>query len=183
MLSIVPLLEALAKTQGSRFANITYTNKVGGKVITPETSRFHLILGASTENMYQTEIEKLEDFIYGAWIKTEVQKLAAIEMLDSRKESLEKGVGNNSRYTNADTYISFDGLRIHKETGEVYVSGLEQSKTVIVAGTYKTVKSSPKTLAKAHIAKVCGFSKFRLFTLDNISRAALNGNVLEIENP
>jgi hypothetical protein len=55
---------------------------------------------------------------------------------------------------NAYTIIS-NGLKVHNESGELYVFGFSVSKKVIVEGTYKKVNSRELTLAKKFIQKEC----------------------------
>jgi hypothetical protein len=175
------LLEALARRISAHFASFTYTTKETGEV-----AKYHLILGATTETLYAKDIVKLNRIL------PLLQKIgaqphviqAAQELLNSRNESLTKGIGNNSAYTNKDTYTyvdGFPGVRMHNETGALYVSGLLNHKIVIQEGTpRKPVKSAPKTIAKRRIEKLLPSGRYRMFTLTNVSRAAVNGNVLEL---
>jgi hypothetical protein len=178
---IQQLLEALAKRTSASFASFTYTTKETGEV-----AKYHLILGATTETLYAKDIVKLNR-ILPLLQKIGAQPhviLAAQELLNSRNESLTKGIGNNSAYTNKETYEyveGFPGVRRHKETMALYVSGLLNHKTVIQEGTpRKPVKSAPKTIAKRRIERLLPSGKYRMFTLPNVTRAALNGNVLEL---
>jgi len=173
------LLAQLAAIGGARFASFTYTNKQG------ETAKYSLILGGSTEEMYRKDIEY---FTRALALLTRIgakehNVLACAELLASRQKSLEVGIGHNPDYTNADTYLilnGFRGVKMHRETGALYVTGLVERKTVLVPGEYKTVKSAPKTIAKRKLEKMAFSGRFRQFDLSAISRAALNGEVLEL---
>lgn len=176
------MLAALAKLGGARFVNLIYTTKETGEV-----GKYSLILGASTEELYRKDIVKLNRVcnllaVIGALPHT---RLAAEELLASRMKSLEVGIGNNPEYTNADTYMhlnGFPGVSMHKETGALYVRGLVQHKTVLQEGKpRKVVNSSPKTIAKRKLEKMLPSGRFRLFVLGNVTRAALNGTVLELQ--
>jgi len=177
---IANLLKALGQRASANFVNFKYRAKGTGEV-----SRVQLILGASTETLYKKDVEKLNDLLQSLSASGAAPHViqAARELMDSRLESLRVGIGNNSAYTNADTYEyldGFKGVRIHRDTGELYVSGLVQSKEVIVPGIHKVVKSSEKTIAKRKIENELPSGKFRLYKLDNVIRAALNGEVLEL---
>lgn len=177
-MSVAALVGMIAKGKGAKFASITYTAKGTG-----ETARHLMILGASVETLYTKDIAALEAMLAGDTLSP-VEREAATELLASRQESLTKGIGNNSAYTCADTYVHVDGVagvKVHKDTGVLYVTGLSQSKTVLVPGTYKAVKSAPKTIAKRNIEKGLASGRFRQMILKNVTRAALNGDVLEIE--
>lgn len=175
------MLQSMAKRTSASFATFVYTTKETGEV-----AKYSIILGADTHTLYEKDVKKLEKAI--RWLKRinaaphVIQ--AAEEVLASRTESLTKGVGNNSAYTNADTYDYIDGLpgvRIHKETGALYVSGLLNNKVVIQDGApRKKVNSAPKTIAKKRLGYVLPSGRYRMFALPNVTRAAINGDVLEL---
>lgn len=172
------LVAEIAAAQGAKFVSFVYTAKGTGEV-----ARHSLILGASTENLYERDLAKLEEM---RPTLTGIALVACDELIASRRESLEKGVGNNSQYVhgaeNADTYAptAIKGLMIHKETGHLHVRALTHGKTVITPGVYKTVKSSEKTLAKKAISKDLPSERIRQFDLGRVSRARLNGETLEL---
>lgn len=154
-----------------RFASLTYTAKGTGEV-----ARHTLRLGASVTAAYQKDIRTLEAkrASLGG-----VELQACDELLTSLRESVEKGVGNNSAYTCADTYVNVTrGVKVHKETGEVHITGFTRSKVTLEAGTFKTVNSSEKTIAKNKLRKGLLSGKFRQFVLPNVKSACLNGNTL-----
>jgi hypothetical protein len=175
------MLQSMAKRSSASFATFVHTAKETGEI-----AKYSIILGADTHTLYQKDVKKLERVI--RWLKRINAAphviLAAEETLASRLESLTKGVGNNSAYTNADTYDYIDGLpgvRIHRETGALYVSGLLNSKVVIQDGApRKKVNSAPKTIAKNRLKYILPSGRFRLFALANVTRAAINGDVLEL---
>jgi hypothetical protein len=180
--NVADLISSIEKGKGAKFASFLYRSKGTG-----ELARHTIILGASTETLYQKDIEVLQ-FLMDAGEFDGIRLEAAAAILKSRHESLTVGVGHNSAYThspeNGDTYVypvGLPGIRVHKETGEVYVNGLTEGKVVIEAGEYKVVKSRPLTLAKKEIEKMIPGSRFRQFILRNVRTAKLNGEVLEIE--
>lgn len=174
---VATILGMLAGAKGATFASFVYTNAQG------ETSRYVLVLNATTRGVYEKDIAALE-FIRPSL--TGIDAIACDEILASRRQSLEKGIGNNDAYTNADTYVflpGFDNVKIHKDTGDIHITGLQQSKQVITAGEpRKPVKSSDKTLAKKRIMReVCRGDDFRQFKLANISKVTMRGEVVEFE--
>ena len=84
---------------------------------------------------------------------------------------------------NADTYVSIPGIRgvkIHKESGTVYVSGASVSKVVLQEGIYPVVKSSAKTLAKRALEKGTPRAKWRQFAIDGESTHGIRIGGLEL---
>lgn len=159
------------------FASVTYRSKGDNKL-----AKYTCLLGVSTENTYDSDIEELENAVQ---VLNGVEKVAAEELLASRKESKEKGVGNNSQFTHKDTIspTNVKGVSIHNETGAVYLTVQTLKCEVIEQGTpKKKVNSSPKTIAKNNIRKNLKSSRIRTFVIENIKRAAFNGEVLEVES-
>lgn len=175
------LLQALAGIRGVSFVSFVYTAKGTG-----ETAKYLVNVGSSTGNLYDRDIALLRRFKSLAGRFASPLTIEAIEsVLDSRLESQEKGVGNNSAYTCADTYVTLEGLpnvKFHKDTGEVYVSGILHSKQVITPGTYKKVNSAPLTIAKNNVRRRLPSSKFRTFSLGMVETAKVRGDTIEITN-
>lgn len=173
-MNALALIPELTKTSSARFASFTYSAKGTGEV-----ARHTLRLGASVTAAYRKDLAKLEKL---APTLSGVEAEACAELIASLKESLEKGIGNNSAYTGADTYVTIaKGIKVHKESGEIYVSGFSRAKAVIEAGTFKTVKSSPKTIAKNKLRKGLLSGKIRQFALPSTLSAKLNGKELVFE--
>ena len=182
------LLSEITANKSPRFASFEYCAKGTGEV-----ARHTVRLGASVEAAYAKDIRTLEKELYSmqvalndghAWkgVSLSVAILACEEMIASLKESIEKGVGNNSAYTCADTYTTLaKGVKAHKESGEIYVSGFSRQKKVITQGVYKSVKSSEKTLAKKKLQNLLLSGKFRQFALPATISAKLNGKELVFE--
>jgi hypothetical protein len=167
----------LSQVKGAKFVSFTYTAKASGEV-----AKHTLILGASTETLYQKDLARLTRM---RGLLVAIKAGMALEAVDaiiaSRMKSLEVGIGKREDYTNRDTYTHVTaGVKVHTETGAVYVSGLAHHKTVHVAGTYKTVNSRPLTIMKSRVERMLPSSRFRTFAIDNLSRVAANGEVLEL---
>lgn len=175
------LVAALNKVQGVSFASFQYRPKGKGGL-----AKVQLILGASTENLYEKDVTVLRRIVplLKATHATLPTIQAAEELLASRLESLAKGIGNNSAYTQKDTFTYLNhipGLKIHNETGELYVSGLRHRWEQIEAGDPpKVVKSSDKTLAKREIEKrFLPSQRFMTLCLGNVDAARVRKEVVE----
>lgn len=182
-MSVAALVGLLASGKGAKFASLTYRAKESG-----ELAKHTVILGAKVETLYEKDIAILRELLAGDTL-TDIQREAATALLATREESLTVGIGNNSKYVHradggADTYVHADGIpgvKVHKDTGVVYVTALVEHKTVIEPGVHKVVKSRPLTIAKKEVEKHLPSRRFRQFILKNVNRAALNGTVLEID--
>jgi hypothetical protein len=178
MANVAEVVGLLGKGKGSKFANIVYRVKRNN-----ELAKYRIILGADTETLYEKDIAALKALLPTLESALDIEACSAI--LASREESLILGIGNNTKYTCADTYVHAEGIKgvkVHKETGALYVSGLVEEKTVLEAGEpEKPVKSKPLTIAKRKIEKTLPSGRFRQLIIGNVRRCAANGEVLEIE--
>jgi hypothetical protein len=166
---------AVSANKGPRFASIKYTSKESGEIAVHS-----LTLGLNVENLYKKSLRILNGklpYLQG------VSQIAATELIASIKESLSKGIGNNSDYTLKDTMIPvFRGLKVHAQTHELYVCGFSRGKTIIQEGNYKIVKSSDKTIEKNKLRKLLPIGHLRTFSLkpEAFETLKVNGKVLEI---
>jgi hypothetical protein len=70
------------------------------------------------------------------------------------------------------------GIKVHNETGEIYIFGLRNSKTIIEQGVYPIVNSRPLTIAKNQLKKDLKSSKFTQYKLSSTTAIKLNGEEL-----
>lgn len=158
---------------GARFVSFLYTSKGTG-----ETARFTIANGVKIANAYRRDLAILRQYQPA----DEDDATAVAELIESMEESLEKGVGNNSRYTCRGVYNSEKGTLEHKANKEIFIKGFLISKEVIKPGTYKAVKSAAKTIRKNSLRKRLKSGRFRQFVLkpENIGGVRFNGTMLEI---
>lgn len=177
------VLAKLSALSGAQFARFTYVAKTSGEV-----AEHTVILNFDVRTVYEKDIATLET-LRPTLSGLDLQ--ACDEILASLAVSLEGGIGDNPAYTHSadargegnETYINIPGLRgvsIHRETGEVYVKGLAESKRVIVEGEHKEVKSRPLTIAKRQLDKGLRRGKIRQFALGHLVSARINGDTLEL---
>lgn len=177
MSKTLEMLAAMEGMSGVTTAEVLYRAKRDNSLC-----RHIVKLGESVEGMYLDDITKLQEMLpalHG------IDKDAGEEILKSRQKSLQVGIGHNPDYTCEGVYVHLDGVqgvKAHKETGVLYVSGRSMSREVIEEGEPQApVNSSPKTLAKRSIEKKLTSSKFRQFILKNVKTLEVFGTVLKIE--
>lgn len=102
------------------------------------------------------------------------------EALTAIEESLIKpDKARSEAQANAFTHVG-NGLKVHNETGQLYVHGLTVRKKVLQAGQHKTVNSKPITICKAKVKKALGLrtDKVRTYIFDR-GTFQMRGLVLE----
>lgn len=169
---LLKAIEELASKRGARFVSLVYTNKEG------ETARHTILLGASYETAKQRDLQRLlikQPHLDG------IAKVACEELIESYK----KPQGENEAYTCANVYeqTPINGLKIHKESGELHLMGYGIAKVVLKPVEYKTVKSNEKTIAKNALRQMGRLGKIRQFklTTENLQKITINGKTLVIE--
>lgn len=177
-----------AKTiKGTTFVGVRgYENSKG------EISNQTLLVGFNYANMLKKDLETLKQVEIKTIIKKygeEVATAAYSELLTSlakltateaeQDELRKKGDSTMNRSDGqVDAFITLaTGIKQHIETGKIYVTGIGVRKTVLAEGTYPTVNSRPKTLAKKEIKKLANLSndKIRRFTFNDVSVLKLQG--------
>lgn len=73
------------------------------------------------------------------------------------------------------------GVKVHNETGVLYVYGNRVNKVVHVEGCYPTKNSRPLTVAKDELRKLLKTGKFRQFIMAEATSFKANGEVLEVK--
>jgi hypothetical protein len=177
--ALVKLIQLINNHGCPQFASLTYDAQPKGPRLSLERARHTILLGFSWENLYQKDLEALKALLPG---EPDKDRITAIrELIGSVTESLTVGIGNNSGNTNIDTYehLPCDGLKVHKETGEVHVTGLAVSKVVLIEGTYREVKRrNAVTAAKADIRALLPSSRVRQFNLADSIGMNIDGHTL-----
>ena len=174
------LFKMLQGVTGVQFASLTYRTKA-----TDELARYTLLLGASVENAYAGDLQKVEDALPTLTDSLDVQ--AATEIINSLRQSLDKGIGNNDAYTLQGVYAStgIPGVFINTNDNALHLRNVfVQSKVVLQEGKpRKAVNSKPLTIAKDNLKKMLGLrsNKLRQFALDNITKARVNGDTIVFE--
>jgi hypothetical protein len=152
-----------------------YTNDKAG-----ETANYVINVGASYEKARQRTIQKLTDYLAMPGL-TDMYRLAATELLTSATNNANPETASAGSLAQSAAYTNLGrNIKIHNETGELYLTGFVVGKTVQIAGTYKEVKSAEKTLAKKEIAKLLKLptDKRRNFKFTKLVSVRMQGTTL-----
>ena len=168
-----------------RFVSVrNYTNK------NDEVSNYIINLGISHKDLLNRDLTML-NFLSPEDFKEDMPDIAKPHAEVAHAElvtSLTKNVSNNIEdHTTAsraaiETYTQLaPNVKIHNETGDIYITGYMVRKTVITPGNYPVRNKRAKTIAKDSIKKLMRSSKYRQFILRNITSIKLNGKEITFE--
>ena len=169
-------LKVIAKVRQATSKSITGVTFISIRNYTNSSGEIanHLVnVGASYENAKAKDIEYLRNL--------NVEKFDS--KLDSALLETESFINPSENRSNGqiDAYTHiFSGVKVHNETGKLYIYGYRENKTVIQEGTYKTVNSKPLTIAKNELRKQLRTGKFTQYSLEIGNELRLNGETLEL---
>jgi len=109
----------------------------------------------------------------------------ALQAFAEKQLSMEKSLAGTNVHANGqiDAYLHVgNGIKIHIETGDIFIYGYVVSKKVLVKGVYPVVKSRPLTLCKKDIDKGLKAGKYRQYKIsfDKLVEVVTGGRVVQL---
>lgn len=150
-----------------------YTNKQG------EISNNLINVGINYAKSKQQDIEFLENINLKDYEFKSPLDLINDARLDLIVSFLSPDENRSNGQINAYTTI-FSGVKVHNESGLLYIYGYRVNKTVIKEGEYKAVKSSAKTIAKNELRKMLKTSKFTQYAIEIGNTIKASGETIEL---
>ena len=191
------ILNLIYSIGGVQFCFLTYRTKETFYK-TSEICQYKLNIGASINNLYQSDINTLNSLDIQtiannnqfSGISQNDILLAKNEILLSLNESLNLGIGNNTKFTKQGYFIHINNnlkYAINDSSNELtlYFNALIEERKVLLPATIKKVKNSKdKTIAKQLInSNYLKRSKIANFIISEkqIRKIAVNKQVLIID--
>lgn len=173
-MSVLKTLQNIKSYNNSpRFISIRgYENKYG------EIAHQTILTGNCYTNVMKKDIEKLENLHYSDAEYEEER----VKMLEKKKRNYEGGEKRTKdSQAQIDAYETpFPGVKVHKETGNVFIQGYGIKKQVIQKGDYPERNKQRKTIIKDQIKKDADLlsDKYKQFYVNNIEEIKMNGETL-----
>ena len=167
--------EAIAKSPtGVSFLSIkNYCNKYG------EISNQLINIGIS----YKSQVEKDVEFLRNLDVTEHKWKSAMVDIIKARTTLIESFLKPSEARSNGqkDAYtIISDGIKIHNETGVLYIYGYRVKKEVLQEGSYPVVNSRKDTIAKNELRNLLKTNNFVNFAIEIGNEIKANGETLEL---
>jgi len=191
MKNAIETIIAVKNIKGTSFVGVRgYENKF--EEVTNQT----FVVGIDYANLLKNDLKKLTSIatmrnvvkMYQANEKAIVKKgynelVKSLEKRTSSEEEKAKLLANGDKTIKAsqaqkDAYINIaKGLRLNKETRDLYLFGLCVRKTILEQGNYPTKKSQKKTIIKNQIKKLAELkdTKIKNFKLGKAEELKLQG--------
>lgn len=171
------LLVVVSQIKTPSFVRVlNYSNDKGNG----EVADYTINMGITYANAKNSDIEFLRDAANLANIDFGKFKHLAET---ARMEMLQSALNPENRRSQAqtDAYQTVcPNVRVHKDSGRVFIYGLVVRKDVTVKGSYKAVNSADLTLTKRVIEKLLKTSKFRQLAFDKLDTVKAKGEEIEI---
>lgn len=174
VLNFAALVALLDGNKSARFVSLIYRAKETG-----ELARHTILLNVNRTRCLKVDLANLQAMRPSL---TGVMADACDELIASITETLT--TGSNSQYTKAGYYAKQGNGNVQTSVKDIcYIRGYTVRKEVLQKGTYKTVKSSPKTLAKNSLRKGLKNTRCREFLIkaDNFVMARHDGKAILID--
>lgn len=160
--------------KSARFVSLLYRAKETG-----ELARHTLLLNVKRERCLKVDLANLTALRPSL---TGLEAQACDELIASITETLT--TGSNSQYTKKGYYTAEGNGNVQTSVKDVcYVRGYSVGKEVLQEGTYKQVKSAPKTIAKNKLRKTLKNTRVREFIITpaNFLMARHDGKAIVID--
>jgi len=180
------LVKVFNSTKGSRFVSFTYTNKFG------ETSSRLIQINTIYENALKKDMDIVPNVEYvqndkfdrATFITAQAEILKSLKMSlgidDGTMNKVDKDKHSNRSNGQKDAYVQVaKNIKFNLEKEKLIIRAKDVRKTILVEGTYPTVNSRPKTIAKRFIQKQMKSSKYRNFILTELDSIKVNGDTIE----
>lgn len=172
---IVALKKAIDKSiTNVSFVSIrNYENKFG------EIANHLINVGISYEKSKEKDIQFLKELnvnsIESKSNKTLLEQ-ARLELISSfEKPEINRSEAQKDAYTPI-----IKGVKVHNQTGELYIFGYRENKTILQEGNYPIVNSKPITIAKNELRKLLRTGKYTQYVISSIGEVRTNGEILEL---
>lgn len=146
---------------------------------TGEVANYLINVGINYEKSKQDDIETLRNLdvtkLDAKSSKVDLMKAKTDLILAFEKPNENRSNGQIDAYT---TICS--GVKVHNETGKLYIYGYRVNKTILVEGEKKVVNSSTSTIAKNELRKLLKTGKFTQFAVEVGNTLKAQGETIEL---
>lgn len=174
-INALKVINAISSVLAKSPTGVSFVSIKGYKNSFGEVSNNLVNVGASLSNAKLKDIETLQSLdvttLNGNSILLETARVELINAFINPNEN--RSNGQIDAYT-----IVAKGIKVHNETGEIYIFGLRNNKTIIEQGVYPIVNSRALTIAKNQLKKDLKSSKFTQYKLSSTALIKMNGEEL-----
>ena len=129
--------------------------------------------------------ENLKELANSYTLPLDIMEIALEEMINSGEKNLSENKEDRTNQSQAqtDAYIHLTpSIKMHKETMNVFITGLLRNKNVLVKVEYPERNKRVKTLCKDAIKKHCKLrmEKQRMYNVGQLDKINITGSTLQM---
>ena len=165
--------------KGVSFVGLNNYKKENGEI-----SNHTINVGLSIDNAKKSDLNKLSNLPLAELAELAKDSnlsdylIGYLEMSIAAKINLSENKTAQSK-GQTDAYIHLTpAIKMNKKNMIVYIFGQSIAKKIVTPGTYVSVESSGKTLAKKAIHKYLGLHEFRNFNIGNLEAINIMGETI-----
>ena len=174
------LLNTFKDLKGTSIATVReYESSTSGEI-----ANHNILINFSYANAVKKDLEKLRnitakeinEIAKNGNFKNDLVLFAVNKLTESFEKNQNKETQSNQSKVQNENYFNItNAVRLHLETGKLFIYGMTLHKTVLVKGEYKPVNSRELTLCQNAIKKYLNFStaKFRQYAIDPVQLEAV----------
>jgi hypothetical protein len=151
-----------------------------------EIADYNLLFNVRYDSLLESSITTLEHYA----AKTPDEVKAKMELIDSFSSSLKKLEGSKGDEIVSPEFMQFTnngknikGIKMHTESGALYLSGLVINKRSHKEGNQTNTNSSSFSLVKNQLREKCPVSKFRQFKITSDKLHCIHVQNMELLPP
>ena len=175
------LLAAISQIKTPSFVRVlNYSNDKGQGEVANYTINLGISYGNAklADSLWLANPLNIIEVDFGSIANT-FAKQAWVEMYQAKIKPTQESINRSEGQTEA--YITVcPNVRVHKETGRVFIYGFVVSKDVVTEGSYKAVNSALVTIAKRKIGKHLKTENFRQLAFDKLKSIKVKGEEIVI---
>lgn len=184
------IIEKFANLNGSQFVGIkayrsSTTNELADHVVLANFSYYNAIQ-KDLKALKEATSEDVKAIATATNFSTDLVKQAIDKLTQSFENNLNPETKSNQSKAQEEIYEPINQcMKVHIETGKLFIYAMSISKQVIEKGEYKEVNSRDLTLAQNAVKKYFNFStaKFRQFTVntDQLTGVNIDGDKITVK--
>ena len=178
-LKAVKVIKAVKEAIKKSPTGVTFFSINGYENANGEIADHRFNIGASYENAKQKDIKFLEELDI-----TKQEWKSSLVLIEQARQKLINNLTNPSKNASEgqqDAYTQItSGVKVHNDTGVLYIYGLRVSKTIHKEGVYPSSNKRALTIAQDELKKHLKTNNFRVFIISECDSIKGNGEEIVI---
>jgi hypothetical protein len=185
---IAKIVEKFSMLNGTRFVGIreylNSHNEISNVVVNADFNYGNAV-AKDLNTLKSGTMQDVENIAFGSKFNKDLVSQAINKMIESFEKNQNPETQSAQSKAQQDTYTKVtNSIKMHNETGQLYIYALQVSKKVLVEGEYKEKNSKDLTLAQNAVKKYFDLStaKYRSYVIDEnkLASVTITGDTLTV---